>query len=556
MPGSLAAKDTCGTGFQPVGNRFHTVMDFSPLRVHMIGIGGSGMTGAAAMLLELGSTVSGSDMVNFEGLGSLVGKGARVTIGHRAELLDADVDFVVASAAIPESNPELIEARGRGVRVVRYAELLGLLMASRCGVAVAGTHGKTTTSAMCVHLFREAGLDPSFVIGAPAEVLGGNSGVGRGEHLIVEACEFAHSFLQLQPHLAAILNVEPDHLDCFKDFEHVVEAFARFAGRVEADGLLLCNGEDRWAKEAAGHARGQVETFGFHEGADWLAVNVQSDRGRYSFDLQRHGVTILSTRLSIPGRYNVANALAAIALACNAGGDPRTIAEALPTFTGVARRLSWRGEGRGVIIVDDYAHHPTEVRVSIEAARHRYQPRRAWVVFQPHQHFRTRCFMDEFAASFGQADEIIIPDVFGARETDEPNRDSGRERGFSHQREPNCDRQGAPNPNRDRQEAAPTGDRTAADRRPDCAESKELVSRIHRNGGCVRYMPTLEAVAEHLAEHLTEGDLVLTMGAGDVWKVADELVERLCGDDAARRTDRTSDLVSAGGQSALPVSTT
>ncbi len=454
--------------------------------IHLIGVGGSGMSGAAAMLRALGARVSGSDQISFPGLGSLVARGVRVTIGHQAKQLDPDVELVVMSAAIPESNPELAEARRRGVRVVKYAELVGMLMASRTGVAVSGTHGKSTTSALCAHLFRHAGLDPSFLIGAPADVLGGSSGIGFGPHFIVEACEFDRSFLHFMPWSAAILNVEPDHLDCFGSFDHVVEAFAQFARQVHGEGLLVCSADDRWAMEASSQGHARVETFGFSPGADWQAVNVRHDRACCTFDIQYRGARLLSTSLLLPGWHNVSNALAAVALAYEAGAEPQAMAEALPAFTGVERRLSWRGEGRGVTILDDYAHHPTEVGVTIEAVRERYRPRRTWVVFQPHQHYRTRVFMDEFADSFGLADQVIIPDVYGAREG---------------------------------------GDRSG----PDGAEV--LASRIQENGGQVQYLATLEAVADHLTDHVTEGDLVLTMGAGDVWKVADALVERLCGSD-------------------------
>jgi UDP-N-acetylmuramate--alanine ligase len=452
----------------------------------MIGIGGSGMSAAGALLLKLGARVSGSDAVDFEGLGGLVSAGARVSVGHRAEQLDPRTELVVISAAIPESNPELAAARRRGLPVMKYAELLGAVMGHRRGVAIAGTHGKSTTTAMCAHLFRESGLSPSFIIGARSDQLGGNGDVGSGPDLIVESCEYDRSFLHLRPVSAAILNIEPDHLDCYGVFERIVEAFADFAGNVKPDGLLVCSAEDRWAVEAAKAAKARVQTFGFESGADWRAVNLTSDRGRYAFDVHLNGRPVLSARLSIPGRYNVGNALAAVALTCYAGGDPDAIAPALETFSGIRRRMTWRGEGGGVTVVDDYAHHPTEIRVTIEAVRYRYQPKRTWVVFQPHQYSRTRFFIDEFAGSFTGVDEVIVPDVYGAREVDTA--------------------------------AEPVG-------------SEELVSRICKKGGRARYLPTLEASAEHVARHVAEGDLVVTMGAGDVWKVADELVERICGSD-------------------------
>jgi UDP-N-acetylmuramate--alanine ligase len=465
-----------------VADRQDCLEDFAGMRVHLIGIGGCGMSGAAGILLKLGANVSGSDLVPFEGMGPLVGGGARVAIGHREEQLDPNVELVVISAAIPASNPELAAARAHGIRVMKYAELVGALMRRHKGMAIAGTHGKSTTTAMCAHLCRRAGLDPSFLVGARSEQLGGNSGVGFGPHFIVEACEFDRSFLHFTPESATILNLEPDHLDCYHNFDEVINAFGMFAARVNPDGLLVCNAEDRKAMEAASRTKAPIETLGFEPGADWRAVNLRSDHGCYSFDVLFHESRMMSTRLSIPGRYNVGNALAAMALAYHAGADPSSIARAVPAFAGVRRRLSWCGEGRGVTIIDDYAHHPTEIRVTIEAARYRYEPKRTWVIFQPHQHSRTRYFMDQFAQSFVGADEIIVPDVYAAREPD-------------------------------------VGEETVS--------SQELVSRICKSGGHARYFPSLAAVTDHVSRNIAAGDLVLTMGAGDVWKVADELVERI-----------------------------
>jgi len=477
-------------------DRHESLREFAGTRAHFIGIGGSGMSGAAALLLGLGAEVSGSDLVPFDGMGTLVNRGARVSIGHREQQLDTNVNLVVISAAIPESNPELVAARTLGVRVVKYAELLGVLMRGCTkGVAIAGTHGKTTTTAICAHLYRRAGFDPSFLVGAYSSQLGGSSGVGKGPHFIVEACEFDRSFLHLAPESAAILNIEPDHLDCYRDLDEIVGAFARFAHNVDPNGLLVCNAGDHRTRAAAAESRACVQTFGFTEGADWQAVDLCREHGCYSFEVRFSGQVLLSTRLSIPGLHNVANALAAIALAHHAGADPGCIERALPTFSGVSRRLSLRGEGHGVTIVDDYAHHPTEIRVTIEAARYRYRPRRTWAIFQPHQHARTRHLMEDFSDSFGEADEIIVPDVYAAREAS------------------------------DTPETPPESGIPDADGTP-CSE--ELVSRIRQRGGRARYMPGLSAVAEHLVRHVTEGDLVLTMGAGDVWKVADELVERIC----------------------------
>ncbi len=484
--------------------------DANGLRVHMIGIGGSGMMGAAALLHDMGSRVSGSDQGVFDGLGSLVQRGVRVSIGHRKSQLDADVELVVVSAAVPSSNPELRAAAGRGIPVIQYAELLGALMALREGVAIAGTHGKSTTTAMTAHLFREAGLSPSFVIGARSGQLGGSSGLGRGSHFIVESCEFNRSFLQFRPRFAAVLNIEPDHLDCYHDLEEIITAFSAFCRNVDSEGLLAVNADDPLARRAAGSARCEVQTFGFSDDADWRARSLSSDRGRFSFEALFHGTPMFFGRLAVPGRYNVVNALAAIALTHRAGGDLNTLAEALPSFSGVDRRLTWRGEGNGVTILDDYAHHPTEIRVTIEAARSRYEPKRTWIVFQPHQASRTRYFMTQFAESFGLADEVIVPNVYCAREKDE------------------------------------SGGRNGAE---------ELVARIRGCGGHATYMETFSEVTDHLCSHLTPGDMVMTMGAGDVWKIADELVDRICRPNGTRCAPRSEHLVSTGGTRSLPVPT-
>ncbi|MFQ5591026.1 MAG: UDP-N-acetylmuramate--L-alanine ligase [Phycisphaerae bacterium] len=448
----------------------------------MIGIGGSGMSAAAQVLVELGAIVTGSDLTSFPGLGELVSRGVRVSIGHDAGFLDARTDLVVISAAIPESNPELAGARRRGLPVLKYAQLLGVLTSARRTVAIAGTHGKTTTTAMCAHLLRSAGLAPSFICGGRSTQLGGASGTGVGSHFVVESCEFDRSFLHLQPHSAAILNVESDHLDCFRDLTELIEAFGLFAANVASDGLLVCNAQSTGARRAAGQAAAPVQTFAIEAEADWQAVGLREDRGLFSFDVLFRGSAVLSTSLVVPGRHNVENALAATALAVHAGANPVNTAEALSRFSGVDRRMSWRGAGSGVNIIDDYAHHPTEIRVTIEAARSRYRPRRTWVVFQPHQYERTRHFLDAFASSLAAADEIVVPDIYGARES--------------------------------------SGDSTHV-------RAEDLVSRICGSGGRARYASTLMEAADHVASNVSAGDLVLTLGAGDVWKVADELVERI-----------------------------
>jgi len=440
------------------------------------------MRAAAAVLLRQGAVVSGSDRLASAATAKLSEAGATVRIGQDPANLPDALDLVVVSAAIDEANPELCEARRRGCRIIKYAQLLGQLMQDHVGVAVAGTHGKSTTTAMTAFILRQAGLDPTFVIGAGVDQLGGGSGLGEGPHFVVEACEFDRSFLHLSPKLAAILNIEEDHLDCYSGLAQIVEAFAAFASRVPRDGVVIANYEDRAVTTALASASASIERFGFERGADWQAERLESRRGCFAFDIVHRGDCLGRVQLSIPGRHHVGNALAAGALAWHCGADAEAITAALGAFRGARRRLTHRGEAQGVVILDDYAHHPTEIQVTLRAAKDAYQPERMWVVFQPHQHSRTRFLLNDFARSFGLADVVVVPDIYFVR-------DSHMER----------ERIG----------------------------SRDLVERIRANGGEAVYLPDFEQIATYLTSRLKPGDLVITMGAGDVWKIADELVRRL-----------------------------
>jgi len=451
-------------------------------RIHMVGIGGCGMRGAAAVLLRRGMKVSGSDKSASAELTGLSEQGAQVHVGVSPGNLPDPCDLVVRSAAIKDSNPEWVEAQRRGYPVIKYSELLGLLMADRVGIAVAGTHGKSTTAAMTAFVLQQVGLDPSFVIGAHVEQLGGGSGVGDGEHFVVEACEYDRSFLNLHTRYATILNIEEDHLDYYKDLQEIVRAFRSFAARVAPGGVLMVNGENRHALQAAEGAVAKVETFGFEDGLNWTAQTLGSQRGCFRFRVVRDGHPLTEVELAIPGRYNAANALAALAICLHSGVEPETIAQALGEFQGAHRRLTWRGCIQGVNVVDDYAHHPTELQVTIKAAREYYEPRKLFVVFQPHQHSRTRFLLNDFARSFGAADVVLVPDIYFVRDTQ-------------------------------------------AER--DLVDARDLVEKIRLNDGEARYEPSFTRIASQLCREVRPGDLVLTMGAGDVWRIADDLLSCL-----------------------------
>ena len=462
--------------------------NFAGRRIHMIGVGGAGMRALAQMLMDHGACVSGSDVAGGSALESLAEHGASIAVGQRGENIHDGCETVVYSAAIHEQNPELLEARRRGTQVLKYSQMLGRLMSQRLGIAVAGTHGKSTTTAMVAYVLKASGAEPSFVVGAVVDQLGGPSGVGAGRHFVAEACEFDRSFLNLRPHLAAILNIEEDHLDCYEDLAAIVEAFRAFAALVAPEGALVVNGEDRSALAAAQHARCDVQTFGLAEGCSWRGVNLAASGGIYSLDVEFAGGLFCRLKLSIPGLHSVYNALAAAALLHGAGVPRDRIAEHLGGFTGARRRMTLKGRVGGVTVVDDYAHHPTEIQVTLRALREYYSPRRLLCVFQPHQHSRTRFLLKDFARSFAAADEVIVPDIYFVR-------DSAREKEY--------------------------------------VSSEDLVAQIRLHGGSAVYLKTFDDIVARLARDVRPGDLVITMGAGDIWEVADGIVCRLEGNRQA-----------------------
>ncbi len=448
-------------------------------RIHLIGIGGAGMRALADMLLQRGATISGSDLVSSAATERLTEAGADVRVGQQGANIPEPCDRVVYSAAIHAENPERVAAAERGLQQIKYSQMLGELMAAQCGVGIAGTHGKSTTTAMIAHTMVQAGQDPSFVIGATAAQLGGPSRAGSGRFFVAEACEFDRSFLNLQPMLAAVLNIEEDHLDCYRDLGAIIEAFRSYIARVPVDGIAIVNGEDRNVAAAVRSAACEVQTFGVRDGCMWRAVDLEATDGLYRFTLEFNGRTFARIELSQPGLHNVYNALAACAICHHAGLAPRQISEGLGSFAGTHRRMTVKGEAAGVTVVDDYAHHPTEVQVTLRALHDRYSPKRLVCVFQPHQHSRTRFLLNDFARSFSAADVVIVPDIYFVR-------DSVREM--------------------------------------DYISSEDLASQIRLLGGQALYFKTFEEIIDHLNQFLAPGDLLVTMGAGNVWEIADEII--------------------------------
>jgi UDP-N-acetylmuramate--alanine ligase len=444
-------------------------------RAWLIGIGGIGVSGIAKILHGDGHPVSGSDLDCSPVTEQLIDLGIPVTLGHRAINVPADAAAVIHSAAVKAGHPELEEARRRGLPTLKYAEVLGRLMAERRGIAVSGTHGKTTTTAMISHALVAGGLDPTMVVGGSIPALGGSSRVGRSELMVAEACEYDRSFLNLRPEIAVVTNIEEDHLDYYKDIADIRSAFRAFASLVPARGRIVVCGEDAGAVATVSGLEARAETYGISVGADWLAYDVDLGGGRPRYTLARRGERICRVELLVPGRHNVLDSLAAIA-ACAAAGMPvEDAARALASFGGVNRRFQLVASAGGVAVIDDYAHHPTEIRSVVRAARQRYPRGNVIAVFQPHQHSRTRHLLGDFAAALAEADLVVLPDIYFSRDSD-------------------------------------------AERR--AISAVHLVAELQRLGADARHIPSFEAIARHVAGIAREGDVVVTMGAGDVYKVA------------------------------------
>jgi UDP-N-acetylmuramate--alanine ligase len=463
----------------PHANLRFSASRFRNRRVHFIGIGGSGMSGLARMLLDSGAAVTGSEPKPNAQTFELTRQGAKISRDQIGELLTPDVDLVVRTAAVPDGNKEYQVAKAYGLRVVKYAELLGQVMQERYGVAVAGTHGKSTTTAMIAYALTRCGTDPSFVVGGTVPQLGGGSQSGAGNVFVAEACEFDHSFHNLRPRVAIITNIEEDHLDCYKDIDDIVSSFRTFARLVPADGLIIANGQDARVGQAIGGLSTPVEWVALEREATWSTRANGFENGCPRGHVLREGKLVAELKLAVAGEHNLFNATTAVAACAACGVEPAKAAEALATFTGVDRRMTRVGTYNGATVVDDYGHHPTEVRATLKALRERYQPRRLFCVFQPHQHSRTRFLLNDFATSFSAADETIVPDIYFVRDSD-------------------------------------------AERSRVSAE--DLVERVSGNGQKARHLARFDAIVDYLRGQVGEGDLVVTMGAGNVWEIGRELV--------------------------------
>jgi UDP-N-acetylmuramate--alanine ligase len=450
------------------------------VKIHFVGVGGIGMSGIAELLLNLGYRVSGSDLKGSDITRRLAGLGGVIVEGHRAENVADDVDVVVTSSAVRKTNPEVIAARDRGIPVIARAEMLAELMRLKEGVAIAGSHGKTTTTSLIATVVAHAGLDPTTVVGGKLNALGSNAKLGRGDLMVVEADESDGSFLRLSPTIAVVTNVDPEHLDYYGTIEALQQAFVDFADRVPFYGLAVLCIDHPVVQHLIPRLSKRHVTYGVSPQAEWRADNVRLAPFESKFVVSHRGTVQGEVTLKMVGAHNVLNALACCAVAHELGIPFKVTAEALGQFQGVQRRFTVRGEKRGVTVVDDYGHHPAEIKATLAGARASFPQHRIVCAFQPHRYTRTRDLMGDFATAFNDADTVVLTEIYAAGEDPIPGITGAR----LHEAVKAC------------------GHRDAT-----FVERSELAAKLR--------------------ERVREGDLVLTLGAGDITHAGEELLELL-----------------------------
>jgi UDP-N-acetylmuramate--alanine ligase len=453
-------------------------------RIHMIGIGGTGLSAIARVLLEMGYTVSGSDRAESTFTRDLQSAGVTISIGHLPKNI-VGADLVVRSSAIPDDNPEVIAARAYRIPVLKRAEFLGGLMDGKTAIAIAGTHGKTTTAAMIAWLLSALGQDPSFIVGGVLANLGINARAGKGNTFVIEADEYDRMFLGLKPTIEVVTNIEHDHPDCYPTPADFQAAFVEFMNHLQKDGTLVACGDDPGARELlimakSGHraviSYGLQPTAGAGQSLDvYSSALVPNEKGGFTFNASVLGKAA-TVELKVPGKHNVCNALAALTVTQLLDLPLVDSAQALGQFSGTGRRFEVLGEVNNIVIIDDYAHHPTEIRTTLSAARTRYPSHRIWAVWQPHTYSRTRILFNEFASAFADADEVIVTEIYPARE---PKQD------FS---------------------------------------SRQVAEAIPRP---VQFIPGLAEVSNHLMMKLRPGDVLLVLSAGDANQISTDVLTRL-----------------------------
>ena len=456
-------------------------IDFKkPMHVHFIGIGGISMSGLAEILLEEGFQISGSDMKASAMTDKLASLGASIMIGQKASNITDGIDLVVYTAAIHPDNPEFCAVKEHGIPMLTRAQLLGQRMDNyKNPIAVSGTHGKTTTTSMLTHVLLAAKKDPTISVGGILDAIGGNIRVGKSDILVTEACEYTNSYHSFNPVISIILNVEEDHLDFFSGIEEIRESFRTFARKLPKHGLLVVNGDMDCTDFIQEGVAADIVTFGITgKNLTYSAANISYDeQGNGSYDLVENGQITDHINLHVNGIHNIMNSLSVIAVARRLGIDSEDIKKGLLSFTGTKRRFEYKGERNGFTIIDDYAHHPTEIAATLNAAK-KYPHNEVWTVFQPHTYTRTMAFLDEFAEALSISDHVIVTDIYAARE-----KDLGQ------------------------------------------VHAKDIVERMKKYDVDVTYISSFDDIEKFILKNLKNNDLLITMGAGNVVDIGENLLK-------------------------------
>lgn len=455
-------------------------IDFEhPGNIHFIGIGGISMSSFAELLHAKGFTITGSDWHESKITKHLEQLGIQVVYGQSAENITNEINLVVYTAAVKSTNPEYQEAKRLGIPMMDRAAMIGQVMKNySSAIAIAGTHGKTTTTSIASHIFLEADLDPTISVGGILHAIGGNIRIGHSEHFITEACEYTNSFLKFCPTVGIILNIEEDHMDFFKDIEDIRNSFRKFAELIPSHGTLIINADIPCYEDITKGLSCRVITYGLEHEADFTADNIcYDDMGRGSFDALLNGEKTGHYSLNVVGRHNISNSLACLALASLYSIGYDTLQRAFTAFHGTERRFEYKGERNGITIIDDYAHHPTEIRATLTAAQ-KYPHKTLWCAFQPHTYTRTRAFLKDFAKALADADKIILADIYAAREQD-----------------------------------------------PGDISSQNLADELTALGKDVYYISSFDEIEKFILKNLVDGDLLITMGAGNIVDIGENLLK-------------------------------
>jgi len=450
------------------------------MKIFFIGIGGISMSGLAMICKNLGWEVIGSDREDSSVIHQLEKKGIKVYIGHNKDHITSDIDKVVFTAAVKQDNEEIIKTKELGIDLVERSVFLGSIMKEyENSIAVAGTHGKTTTTSMITIVFDKAEKNPTSLIGGMFKNIGGNVEIGNSDIFISEACEYVDSFLQFYPKVAVITNIEEDHLDYFEDLNQIKSSFLKFANQVKEGGFVIANGDDENVRDALKECKKDVYYYGFNEGNDFIIDNLEFDNFGYpTFDIfyANDAVLIDNYKLNVFGKHNVYNATSSIVSACMLNIEKEDIKNAIEKFTGVGRRFEYIGEKDGVRVFDDYAHHPGEIEATIEAAK-KLKYKRLCVVFQPHTYSRTKALLEDFARVLSKADLVVLADIYAAREKDTLG-----------------------------------------------VSSKDIETLINKKSQKAYYFPTFDEIESFVLSKLDKGDICITMGAGDIYKLGEDIL--------------------------------